>query len=123
MGKTYYIFSSGTLIRRENTLLFEGKDKRKVIPVENVEEIFVFGEIGINTKLLGLLNKHGIVMHFFNHYGWYMGSFYPRETNVSGFLAVKQVEHYTDPHKRLYLAKSFVEGAIKNLHYVVPEIT
>ncbi|RME08078.1 MAG: type I-B CRISPR-associated endonuclease Cas1, partial [Aquificota bacterium] len=45
----------------------------------------------------------------------YIGSFYPREKNLSGFLLVSQVQHYLQKEKRLYLAKSFVEGAIKNL--------
>ncbi|NPB03347.1 MAG: type I-B CRISPR-associated endonuclease Cas1 [Thermotogae bacterium] len=115
MGRIYYILSSGVLRRRENTIVLEGENRRKFIPVENVEALYVFGEVSVNTKLLNLLNRHGVVVHFFNYYGWYIGSFYPRERNVSGFLAVKQVEHYLDPDKRLFLAKAFVRGALKNL--------
>ena len=34
---------------------------------------------------------------------------------MSGYLVVKQVEHYLDPDKRLALSKIFVEGAIHNI--------
>ncbi len=101
--------------RRENTVVLEGERGKKFIPVENIDALYVFGEVSLNTKLLNLLNRHGVVVHFFNYYGWYIGSFYPREKNVSGFLTVKQVEHYLDPEKRLFLAKAFVRGAVKNL--------
>ncbi len=33
-------------------------------------------------------------MHFFNYYHFYTGSYYPRESLLSGELLVKQVEHY-----------------------------
>ena len=90
--------------------------------MENVDSIYVFGEVSLNTKLLNLLNKYGVPIHFFNYYGWYIGTFYPRERNVSGFLVVKQVEHYLDPKKRLYLAKAFVKGSMKNLGTVAHTI-
>ncbi len=122
MGRIYYLLSSGTLKRKENTLLFENERVRKVIPIEDVEEIFIFGEISLNTKLLSLTSSKGITLHFFNYYGWYIGSFYPRERNVSGFLEVKQAEHYLDKDKRLYLAKMFVIGAIKNSKFLVHNV-
>lgn len=55
-------------------------------------------------------------MHVFNYYGFYSSSYYPRETNVSGQLLVKQVEHYTDPAKRLIIAQEIVRGAYHNPH-------
>ncbi|AAC06657.1 type I-B CRISPR-associated endonuclease Cas1b [Aquifex aeolicus] len=118
MGRVYYINSHGTLSRHENTLRFENAEVKKDIPVEDVEEIFVFAELSLNTKLLNFLASKGIPLHFFNYYGYYTGTFYPRESSVSGHLLIKQVEHYLDAQKRLYLAKSFVIGSILNLEYV-----
>lgn len=115
MGKNFYIFSSGRLRRKENTLFLETEDGKKTIPVEEVEQIFLFGEIDLNTKLLDFLGRYGIVVHTFNYYGYYSGSYYPREERISGNLVVKQVEHYLDPEKRLFLAKCFVEGALHNM--------
>lgn len=115
MKESIYIFSSGHLKRRDNTLFFETKDgKKKFIPVENIKEIFIFGEVSFNTKLLNFLTQKEIILHYFNYYGYYSGSFYPREHYNSGFMILNQVRSYDDSNKRLYLAKRFVEGAIKN---------
>ncbi|MGC9058774.1 MAG: type I-B CRISPR-associated endonuclease Cas1b, partial [Candidatus Nanoarchaeia archaeon] len=59
--------------------------------------------------------QHGIPIHFFNKFGFYEGSFYPRETLVSGEVLVKQVQHYLDFSKRIELAKEFVKGSIQNI--------
>ncbi len=91
-------------------------ERPRPIPVEDVEDLFLFGEITLNTKLLNFLGQKGIPVHTFNYHGFYTGSYYPRETNVSGHLLVKQVEHYTDAGKRLALAQEIVRGAFHNLH-------
>ncbi len=114
--KTYYIFSNGVLKRKENTIVFEtSNNEKKFIPVENVEQIFVFGEVDFNNKFLNFIAQNNICLHIFNYYGWYSGSFYPRETNISGKLLIEQASHYLDPKKRLILAKKFIEGAIHNI--------
>ncbi len=153
MKRNYYIFSSGKLIRKQNTLYFEpGESKepeeileedeiqvdddsventeeteepksmqRKPIPVEDIESIYCFSELKFNTKFLNFIAQKQITLHLFNYYGYYSGSFYPREPFISGKLLVKQVNAYNDMEKRVGLAKKFVEGAadniIKNLQY------
>ena len=117
--KNYYILSDGKLIRREDTLYFENQDGRKPIPINAVYSIYALGSLSITSKAVSLLAKEGVCIHFFNKYGFYVGSFYPRETLVSGDLVVKQVEHYLDKEKRLFLAKKFVEGSIRNMERVL----
>jgi len=115
MKKTIYIFSNGRLKRKDNTLFFETKDGNKsYIPVENVKEIYAFGEIDLNSKILNFLSQKEMILHYFNYYGYYAGSFYPREHYNSGFMILRQVEHYQDNQKRLLIAKKIVEGAAKN---------
>jgi len=113
--RDYYIFKSGRLRRNENTIQFETVDEKKSLPINDIYCIHLFGEIDLNTKLIVFLNQQGIPLHFYNYYGYYSGSFYPREKLLSGFLIVKQVEHYLDPQKRLTIAKEFVETAIHNI--------
>jgi len=115
MKKPLYIFSGGRLERRENTLALETEGGRKVIPVNSVSEIKVFGELDLNKRALEFLTKNQIPVHFFNHYGYYIGSFYPRKALNSGYITLKQVEHYLDHDSRLYLARSFVAGAVNNM--------
>jgi len=115
MRKTIYIFSNGELRRQDNTLYFEGEKGRQYLPVENVSEFLVFGEVTLNKKLLEFLSQQEILLHFFNYYGYYVGTFYPREHYNSGFMILRQAEHYLDERKRISLARKFVEGAISNM--------
>ena len=114
--KTYYIFSNGVLKREGNSILFEvSNGEKKFIPVENIEQIYVFGEVHFNNKFLNFISRYGICLHIFNYYGFYSGSFYPRETLISGDLTVKQAEVYLNNEKRLEIASLIVDGAIHNI--------
>jgi CRISPR-associated protein Cas1 len=116
MKKNIYIFSNGQLKRKQNTLFFENSDgQQKYIPVEDTAELLLFGEVDLNKKLLDFLSQKQIILHFFNYYQYYIGSFYPREHYNSGYMIVKQVEAYQRTMQRLFLAKQFVSGAIHNM--------
>lgn len=115
MRKNLYITKSGTLSRKDNTLLFKNEVIRKVIPIVGIENIYLLGECTVNSKLLSYLSESKITCHFFNYYGYYTGSYYPKETYLSGKLLVKQVEHYTDTEKRVILAKKFISGMAMNM--------
>ena len=113
--QNFYITQSGSVVRKNNTVWFENAVVKKAIPVNSIDTIYCLGEVSINSKLLTFLAKQGIIMHFFNYYGYYTGTFYPKETLVSGSLLVNQVLHYVDATKRLFIAKSFVDGTIQNI--------
>ena len=115
MKRTIYIFSEGELKRKQNTIFFETEEGKKFVPVENTNEIMIFGEITLNKKLLDFLSQKEIILHFFNYYGYYSGSYYPREHHNSGYMILKQAEHYMDSQKRFLLAKEFVIGSCSNL--------
>lgn len=121
MKKPIYIFNDGEIKREDNTLLFIKKDEKKPIPVNSVSEIHIFGEISLNKRVLEFLTKNKIPVFFYNRYGYYIGSFYPREYLNSGLIILKQAEFYINKEKRMYLAKTFVQGSIlnilKNLNY------
>lgn len=116
MKRTIFIFSSGELHRKDNTLFFENEEgKKKFIPVENTNEILIFGEVTINKKLLDFLSQHEILLHFYNYYGYYTGTYYPREHNNSGYMILRQAQAYMDEKRRLGLARCFVSGAMENI--------
>ncbi len=150
MKRPYYILSSGRLVRRQNTLVFfpvgesvpaaEGVEEdalllypstedpqaydtkqKRVMPIDGIDSIWIFGEMSTTTKFFDFVSQRRIPVHFFNYYGHYTGSFYPREYLNSGFLLVRQVEHYRNKGLRLWLAQAFVDGAVhtmlKNLRY------
>ena len=92
MGSTRYIMSMGELSRKDHSLCFRKDGKNIYIPVENTKEIYCMNEVSINSKLLDFLSRNHIIVHFFNYYGGYSGTFYPKDQYMSGRLLLKQVE-------------------------------
>lgn len=117
MGTTRYITSTGTLSRKDNSLCFRKNDKNIYIPVENTKEIYCFGEVSFNSRLLDFLGHNNIIVHFFNYYEGYSGTFYPREQYLSGKLLIQQVK--TFENNRMLIARSIVKGIATNMYYVL----
>lgn len=117
LGETFYILKDGDLRRRDNNILITGLEgDEKNLKVEVTDEIYLFGEISLNTKLLNFISQKGIIIHVFNYYGFYSGSYYPRESNISGYLLVQQVLHYDDKEKRLRIAKEILKAGSHNIY-------
>ena len=117
MGSTRYIMSMGELSRKDNSLCFRKDSKNVYLPVENIKEIYCFNEVSINTKLLDFLAQNNIIVHFFNYYGGYSGTYYPRDHYLSGKLLVKQVEKFTND--RMSVAKAIVKGIGLNIYEIL----
>lgn len=117
MGTTKYIMSMGELSRKDNSLCFRKDGKNVHIPVENTKEIYCFNEVSINSKLLDFLAQNNIIVHFFNYYGGYSGTYYPRDHYLSGKLVVKQALKYQND--RLDIARAIVKGIGLNIYEVL----
>lgn len=113
--RAFYIFSDGELKRKDNTLQLITSESKKTIPVEIVDSIYVFSEITVNKRLLEFLSQKHIPIHFFNYYGYYQGTYYPREYMNAGYITLKQAEHYIDHKRRMFIACNFVDAAIRNV--------
>lgn len=117
MGSTRYIMSIGELTRKDNSLCFRKNGRNVYIPVENTKEIYCFNEVGINTKLLDFLSQNHIIIHFFNYYGGYSGTYYPKDHYLSGKLLVKQAVKYQND--RMDIARAIVKGIGVNIYEVL----
>jgi CRISPR-associated protein Cas1 len=89
--------------------------ERRVIPVEDVDAIWAFSELDLNARVLVFLSQHKVPVHFFNYYGFYAGTFYPREYLHAGYLVVRQVRHYSNRRLRLKIAREFIHAAMHNI--------
>lgn len=117
MKKSLFIRKSGTLRRKDNTIQIVTDDNiKKDIPIELYDNIYFLNEITVNTHLLSYLTQYGISLHFYNHYGFYIGSYYPREAKISGQLLVKQVENYSNDEKRIKIAQKFIDAGSYNIY-------
>lgn len=120
--ESYYLFANGTLQRKDNFVRLTTPDGRfKDLKVELTREIMLFGEVTLNTKALNYIGQLGIPIHIFNYYGFYSGTFYPREVQVSGELLIRQVLHHSDEDKCQKIAIELIEAAsfniLRNLRY------
>lgn len=117
MGETFYIFKDIDMSRKDNNIVITTiEGDKKSLKSEVVEEIYVFGECNLNTKLLNFLSQKKIIMHIFNYYGYYSGSFNPRECNISGSLLVEQVSKYSDDEQRLIIAREILKASAFNIY-------
>ena len=114
MKENYYITKNGILKRKQNTVFFVDRDGKRILPIDKIYAIYALGNLSFSSGVVSYLAKKGVPIHFFNNYGFYEASLYPRETLVSGDVVVKQAEHYLDLKKRLYLARAFVRGCGEN---------
>ncbi len=116
-SETKYIFSKGDLTRQDFSIKYKNSNGNFYLPIEKVKEIYCFNDITISTKLLDILASAGILVHFFNYYENYVGTFYPKESLISGKLVVKQA--ITFENKRLDIAKAIVKGIAKNIRSIL----
>ena len=131
MKKSYYLFNPGSLERRDNTLKFtpisDTETEHPVLcsprylPVEVINEFYVFGSLTGNSALFNFLGQKDIAVHFFDYYENYTGSFMPRDGLLSGRMLLAQTAAYQEKKRRLDIAQKFIDGAVfnmlKNLQY------
>ena len=107
----------------ENTY---NRDKQKEISIGNIKldivrqdkDSLVIGEVKkVRNTFKALVCNWPF--HYFNHYGYYTGTFYPREHYNSGYMILRQAEHYLNPESRLHIARQFVTGAERNIRQVL----
>jgi len=116
MKENFHLTRNGRLAREENTIYYIAEEiGKRPLPVEKIYALYAYGRITFTSGVISYLAKHHIPIHFFNYYGYYEGSFYPREFLVSGDILVRQVEHHMDNRKRMLIAREFVRGAAKNI--------
>jgi CRISP-associated protein Cas1 len=122
MKKNYYIFNPGRLSRKDNTLKFNPVNETgeeltpRYLPVEGIDELYIFGSLDANSTLYNFLGKNDIPVHFFDYYENYTGSFMPRDSLISGKLLLAQTSFYQSKSKRIEIARKFIEGAAYNMN-------
>lgn len=115
MKKSAYIFNDGELKRKDNTVFFEYEDGKKYLPIEDIKELYIFGEVTVTKKFLELACQKEILLHFFNYHEYYIGTYYPREHYNSGYMLLKQAECYLDDEKRKDIAYRIIGGSTQNI--------
>lgn len=95
--------------------MFINKEVEKKIPIKSIEQINCYGKVSLKSGAISYLLKEKIIVNFFNKYGYYEGSLYPRINLNSGNVIVNQALFYHDNEKRIEIAKEMVNGIKHNV--------
>lgn len=124
MKRTFYLFTSGKMERKDNTLKFtpiqtddEGDHELapRYLPVEDIAEIYAFGSLRTNSALFNFLGQKDIPIHFYDYYENYTGSFMPRDGLLAGRVLLAQAKAYENKKQRTDIARKFIQGAAWNM--------
>lgn len=91
--------------KREQTLLD--------IPVFQVDNIAVIGNVQISTQALHMMMQHGVDVSYFTRSGNYLG-ITAAESAKNIFLRFEQYRCFMDTQRRIEIARYFVDGKIRN---------
>lgn len=65
MKQSFYIYNSGDIKRKDNTLQFcPNEGAKRDIPIERISDIYVMSEMTFNTTFLNYISQYGIPIHF-----------------------------------------------------------
>lgn len=121
MDKDYYMLTNGRLRRKNNTVYFESETQNinEAVPVKKISNIYLMASIDMNTHFMNLVAGYEIPVHFFTYYGYYTGTFLPKDKTVSGKLLINQVNKFNILEKRSSIARQILIGSARNIMNVI----
>jgi len=112
---TLYLLEQGATLRKESKRFIVEKEEQILleVPEFKIDRVLVFGNVQITTQAIAFLLANGIETGFFTITGRLKGKLSPLESkNV--YLRLFQYKRYLDEEFKLKLAKTIVDGKIKN---------
>lgn len=111
----------GQLRKKEGTLQFHDGKASRIMPVERIKELHIFGEVDISKKCLELLGQKGIIVHWYGYYGRYVGSYHPRERSSSGTMTLLQSRFYEDLSLRTAISHAIIDTSYRQMLRLLKE--
>jgi CRISPR-associated protein Cas1 len=113
---TLYVIEQGAQLHKESRRLCVRKDGRTIqeIPLFKVDQVVLFGNVGLTTPALKALLSSSIDVVFLNQDGRYRGRLVG-ETPPHVALRMAQYQRAANPADVLRLARCIVAGKIENM--------
>lgn len=110
-----YIREQGSMLVKRGERIAVMKNSRTLleIPLANVDNIAVIGNIQVTTQVLLMLMEQGVDISYFTYSGKYVGHA-AADMSKNIFLRFAQYELYHDMDRRLQLAKTIVRNKVEN---------
>jgi CRISP-associated protein Cas1 len=95
-----------------------GKERKKTVPIGNIEQVIVLGDITISTPALAVLLQRQVSITYLDRIGRYLGQLNPELTKNS-LLRMAQHTAHSNPNRRFELARGFVLGKLRNMRTIL----
>ena len=115
-----YLVEQGAVVRKEGGLFTVNKEgvALQKVPVVKVEQVVVFGNVGLTTPVMHHLLREGIDCVFLSSDGRYHGRLVGNESNY-GLLRQRQMATTLDAAASLAIARQMVRGKLANTRTLV----
>ena len=115
MATLYLNEQQAVVKKRDQYLIVQYPDKRKVeVPLINVSQVVVSGDVTLTTPALHTLLEHGIEVCFLSFYGQFRGRLSPPVAK-NAFLRRDQYRVHTNLPVALQAAQACVTGKLENM--------
>lgn len=110
-----YVKEQGASIRKrsESIVVSKGTDTLLQMPVANLENIAVIGNVQMTSQVLYTLMEQGVDVDYFTRSGKYLGCT-AAEVSRNVFLRLAQYDVDHDLERRLELARRIVDNKVSN---------
>lgn len=110
-----YVKEQGSYVKKKDECIVVSKGTNTLlqIPVANLENVAVIGNVQITSQALQMLMTKGVDVNYFSFSGRYLGHT-ASEASRNIFLRLAQYEIYYKAERRLEIARNIVDNKILN---------
>lgn len=117
-----YVKEQGATIQKVEERLVVTKNQNRLldVPVFQVENLAIIGNVQITTPALHMLMEKGIDVSYLSYSGKYLGST-AADASKNIFLRFEQYQFYLDEERRLHMARTITQYKIRNQIALIKE--
>lgn len=115
-----YIHEQGSYVRKKGGLLLvtKGKDKLKQLPLKQLEQLVLMGNVQLTTQAAKYFLKNHVDVVFMTTYGKYLGRLDEAESRFANLRRL-QARLTDNPQRSLELARQMIVGKVNNQRVVL----
>lgn len=115
LDHNYHLINEGILTKKDYTILFNGEDGKKYIPVETTDSLYIYSNVIFSENFFEFANIKGLNISIIDRYGEKVGTFVPQNNRKNIKTEIKQIKLYEDETARLTLARSLEIAGMSNM--------
>jgi len=98
----------------ERLIAFKNGTKLRDIPILNLEQVVIIGNVNLTSPVIALLLENNIEICYLSYYGRFRGRLMP-EFSKNSLLRIKQYSASRDDGFKVKVARQFIYGKLANM--------